>query len=172
MENISLKAKKFIRELESGNVYILCPCCNKPINAKNAGLFYLNDMTLDAQKIYEQQQEELKDRERYLKKLRKTILQKSEIAAKSTNIGFILERIAPSMPGFKFDRNDCRSLFDPIDYVIFEGLDKKGAVSRIIFSDIKTGAARLSPKQREIKELVENKKVEWDTYKQGKTNEK
>jgi predicted Holliday junction resolvase-like endonuclease len=83
------------------------------------------------------------------------------------NVGFILERLAPTMQGFRFDRNDCRSLFDPIDYVIFEGLSKKGAVSRIIFSDIKTGAAKLSKKQKDIKTLVEKKKIGWDTYKPG-----
>jgi predicted Holliday junction resolvase-like endonuclease len=60
------------------------------------------------------------------------------------NIGFILERIAPAMKAFEFDRNDCRSLFDPIDYIIFSGLTCHGKVDRLIFADIKTGNARLS----------------------------
>ena len=61
--------------------------------------------------------------------------------------------------------NDCRSLFDPIDYIIFEGLHKKGVVSKIIFTDIKTGAARLKNNQKEIKLAIENKKIEFKTYK-------
>ncbi len=69
------------------------------------------------------------------------------------------------MHDFPFDRNDCRSLFDPIDYVIFEGLSKRGVVSKVLFADIKTGRARLKRNQKEIKMLVENKKVDWDTYK-------
>ena len=77
----------------------------------------------------------------------------------------MLERIAPSLDGFKFEQNDCRSLFDPIDYVIFEGLTKKGKVDKIIIVDIKSGNARLSGKQRKIKELVNDKKVEFKTYK-------
>ena len=32
----------------------------------------------------------------------------------SVNLGFVLERIAPSLDGFTFDRNDCRSMFDPL----------------------------------------------------------
>jgi predicted Holliday junction resolvase-like endonuclease len=43
------------------------------------------------------------------------------------------------MRDFSFDRNDCRSLFDPIDYIIFEGLSKKNSVSKILFTEIKTG---------------------------------
>lgn len=69
------------------------------------------------------------------------------------------------MKKFHFDRNDCRSLFDPIDYVIFEGLSKKGTVNKIIFSDIKTGHSQLMVKQKQIKSLVEKKRVVWDTYK-------
>jgi predicted Holliday junction resolvase-like endonuclease len=55
-------------------------------------------------------------------------------------------------------------LFDPIDYVIFEGLCQRGIVSRIIFADIKTGSGSLSRRQREIRDLVNSKKVEFDTY--------
>ncbi len=159
------EAQDVIRTLESGDVYIQCPCCDLPIKAKDAGLFYLDDLTPDAQELYTQQLKEMKEREKTLKEIRKGISQKSEVGAKAVNIGFILERLAPAMSGFRFDRNDCRSLFDPIDYVIFEGLSKKSAVSKILFADIKTGAAKLSPKQKEIKTLVNKKKVEWETYK-------
>lgn len=68
------------------------------------------------------------------------------------------------MKGFCFEKNDCRSLFDPIDYVIFEGLTKKTSVSKILFVDIKTGKANLTGKQKEIRRLVQDKKVTWDTY--------
>ena len=81
------------------------------------------------------------------------------------NPGFILERIAPSMKYFKFERNDCRSLFDPIDYLIFEGLSRKGSVTKMLFVEIKTGGSNLSKKQKRIRELVEHKRVAWDTYK-------
>ncbi len=68
------------------------------------------------------------------------------------------------MKDFCFEKNDCRSLFDPIDYVIFEGLTQKGKVSKILFVDIKTGKASLSGRQKTIRNLVEDKKVTWDTY--------
>jgi predicted Holliday junction resolvase-like endonuclease len=71
------------------------------------------------------------------------------------------------MKDFCFDRNDCRSLFDPIDYIIFEGLSQKNSVSKILFVEIKTGKARLNNHQKEIRSLVERKRVEWDTYQKG-----
>lgn len=162
---ISKEAKEIIRTLESGDFYIQCPCCDEPVPLKKAGLFFLDEFTDDAKELYQQLRQDLKDREKELKEQRRAISQKSQVGAKAVNIGFILERLAPAMRGFRFDRNDCRSLFDPIDYVIFEGLSQKGVVSKILFSDIKTGAAKLSKKQNEIKALVEKKKLGWDTYK-------
>jgi predicted Holliday junction resolvase-like endonuclease len=55
-------------------------------------------------------------------------------------------------------------LFDPIDYVIFEGLHSKGIVTKIVFTDIKTGNAKLKSSQKEIRELVNAKKVTLKVY--------
>ena len=87
------------------------------------------------------------------------------MGAKAINLGFLLERLAPTLDGFTFNKNDCRSMFDPIDYVIFEGLSEKQKVDKIVFVDIKTGGARLTPKQRKIKQVVEDKNVGFKTYK-------
>lgn len=162
--NLAKEANGVISSLESGHFYGQCPCCEEPILLKDAGLFYLNDFSPDAEQRYQQLLQDLKERKKDLQARRKTISQTSEIGAKAVNIGFILERIAPSMEEFRFDRSDCRSLFDPIDYLIFEGLSKKGLVTKIVFADIKTGTARLGPKQKEIRDLVEGKRVVWDTY--------
>ena len=73
--------------------------------------------------------------------------------------------VAPALEQFRFEKNDCRSLFDPIDYVIFEGLHKTGKVQKIIFTDIKSGSANLKARQKSIKKLVQEKKLEFKTYK-------
>lgn len=162
--NLAKDAKEIIRTLEENRFYAECPCCGEAILLKDAGLFYLDDFSPQAEKLYKQRMAEIKEGEKELRERRKSIPRISEAKTTAVNIGFILERIAPSMKGFRFDRNDCRSLFDPIDYVIFEGLSKGGSVSKILFADIKTGKARLTGKQKEIRDLVEAKKVIWDTY--------
>lgn len=162
--NLAKDAKDIIRTLEENRFYAVCPCCEETILLKDTGLFYLDDFSSQAEELYKERLSELKEQEKALRERRKSIPRSSEIRATAVNIGFILERIAPSMKEFRFDRNDCRSLFDPIDYVIFEGLSKGGSVTKILFADIKTGGGRLTGKQREIRDLVEAKKVTWDTY--------
>ncbi|MBI5747686.1 MAG: hypothetical protein HZA00_01075 [Nitrospinae bacterium] len=131
---------------------------------KDANLFYLDDFPPEAEEIYKEMLEELKRQRLELREAEKNMSQKSQLGAESVNIGLILERIAPAFKTFPFEHNDCRSLFDPIDYVIFEGLNKKGVVSKIIFTDIKTGNAKLNKTQKEIKSLIQNKKVDFKVY--------
>jgi predicted Holliday junction resolvase-like endonuclease len=165
--NSAKEAEEIIRTLTANRFYAECQCCGESILLKEAGLFYLDDFTPEAEELYQCQLEGLKEEQKELRERRKSIPQISESRAKAVNIGFILERIAPSMKEFQFDRNDCRSLFDPIDYIIFEGLSMRGSVSKILFVEIKTGGARLTDKQREIREVIDHKHVLWDTYVKG-----
>jgi predicted Holliday junction resolvase-like endonuclease len=160
----SQKAREIIRTLQQKGFYAECPCCGEPVRLRDCGLFYLDEFTPEAEEIYNQLKADLTERKVEIKKRSTQISTRSEVGAKAVNIGFILERLAPSMSAFRFARNDCRSLFDPIDYVIFEGLSEKGAVTNIVFADIKTGAATLKPHQREIRSLVQTCKVQLETY--------
>lgn len=158
------KAQDLIRAIERGGFHCECPCCGEVMRLSDANLFYLDDFTPKALDRYQQMLDAIKSRRKELNEQRKNIPIRSQVGAASVNIGFILERIAPSLKSFAFSHNDCRSLFDPIDYVIFDGLSRKGIVENIIFADIKTGKARLQQNQKEIRSVVENKKIEFNTY--------
>jgi predicted Holliday junction resolvase-like endonuclease len=158
------KHLKIIQMLKSDGFYIECPCCNEEVSLRTMTLFDNDNFSEEALEIYETQLEFIKDRKEQLKKLKQIGTTKSEIGAQSTNIGFLLEKLAPTMGSFRFNHNDCRSLFDPIDYVIFEGLSNNGRIDKIFFVDIKTGNARLSKKQKEIKSAIVNKKVSFKVF--------
>ena len=164
MLNLKKEGIKLIQSLNEGNFHSECPCCGESFAIKDVGLFYLDDFSSEAKELYNQKICELKDRRKELKELRLKISKTSKVVAKAVNIGKILERLAPCMQTFPFERNDCRSLFDPIDYIIFEGLEKDGVVNKILFTDFKTGKARLSGKQKRIQKLVENKQVFWEIF--------
>lgn len=158
------KHQEIIKTLKAGNFYLECPNTNEEVAVKTLQLFDNDNFTDEALEIYEQQLAEIKATKERLKKIRDVGATKSEAGAHSINIGFILERLAPTMGSFRFNHNDCRSLFDPIDYVIFEGLATKGKVDKIFFIDIKTGNARLNRRQKEIKAVINSKKVNFKKF--------
>lgn len=169
--NLLKRAQEIIKALTGDKVYANCPCCEEPIRLSEANLFYLDNFSKVGSELYQAKLTEIRERKKYLRTRPKSVSVKSEIGARFVNIGAILERIAPSLSSFRFNRNDCRSLFDPIDYLIFEGLSNAGKVNRIIFAEIKTGKARLNARQQEIKSVVENKKIDFCTYEEGAIDE-
>ena len=141
-----------------------CPTCGEGIKLKDASLFSVDNFNAKAKQLLNEKKEELKMQREAISKKKSSTQQRVETTTNSVNMGFILERLAPVLEHFPFDKNDCRSLFDPIDYVIFEGLQKTGKVQKIFFVDIKSGKAKLKANQKAIKQMIEQKKVEFKNY--------
>src|SRR3989344_4397421 len=68
--------------------------------------------------------------------------------------GKSFENLFPFMNNYPYETRNFRFIGDPIDGISFEE-------NKIVFMEFKTGTSKLSEKQRKIKDIVENKKVEW-----------
>jgi predicted Holliday junction resolvase-like endonuclease len=78
----------------------------------------------------------------------------------STRYGQIFEQLVPFSSTFPGDPKRFRFLGDPIDGILFDN-------EKITFCEIKLNESRLSERQKKIKQLVLEKKVEWKEI-QGK----
>lgn len=145
-----------ISELTSGRgLYAQCPRCDETFALRKARMFdvkttlppYATEYLIQTKESLTEARADLRDRRRQAK-------ERPRRAAESVRIGKVIEKIAPSLPGFPMTVPDCRSLFEPIDYLVFEGLSTTGKVDSIRFVDVKTGNARLSPVQRQIRSAV------------------
>jgi len=74
--------------------------------------------------------------------------------------GRVHEQLVPHLPGFEFNPKDCRFLGSPVDFIVFDGL-ADGTVSRVVFLEVKTGSAALSAREREVREAIRGRRVEW-----------
>ena len=92
----------------------------------------------------------------YEEKIRKDAIERS----KAVITGKVSEQIAPYLPEFEFNPKDARFIGSPIDFVVFDGLDE-GEVRKIVFVEVKAGNSNLSKREKLIKDVVDNKKIEW-----------
>jgi predicted Holliday junction resolvase-like endonuclease len=76
-------------------------------------------------------------------------------------LGKTLEKIAPMFPGFGHHPCDVRPIFDPIDFVVFDGYFE-GEVTDITFVEFKTADSRPSQVQNSIRNAVEKKRVKFE----------
>jgi len=141
------------------------PECRMSFPLTKAQLFHGKPLEGPALDAAEKWRSELSYALDQIKERKKKTRERSERGVLDVNIGKVLEKIAPALPGFSFNCHDCRPLFEPIDYIVFEGLTENGIVDSIKVIDIKTGTPQLSDHQRQIKEAIEEQRVEWKTYK-------
>lgn len=107
--------------------------------------------------------------QRQLSKRVKEIRQEAIAKSRAGQLGKTLEKIAPMFPGFGHHPSDVRPIFDPIDFVIFDG-HYQGEVSEVVFVEFKTSQSSLSPVQRSIRRAIDKKAPSRFLWKYEKRN--
>ncbi len=74
--------------------------------------------------------------------------------SQSTRYGQIFEQMVPFSKDFPFDPKKFRFIGNPIDGIVFDD-------DKIIFCEIKLNNSNLSPRQKSIKKMVDDKRVYW-----------
>lgn len=165
-----MKRKKVIAELQQAkNIRAQCPHCDGEFWISKATIFdALGELPPTAQqfkdekeKSFQERAAEIQERIAALKGRVYSANVRSEHSAMSVNLGFILEKLALGFANFPHNPEDCRALYEPIDYIAFDGLTQANALESIAFMDVKTGKATLNGRQKMIKRAIEEGKVDY-----------
>lgn len=93
---------------------------------------------------------------RYSAAIRENAVQRSL----AVTAGKVHEQLVPYLPEFGFNPKDARFLGSPVDLVVFDGL-AAGDVRRVVFLEVKTGAAPLTTRERQVRDVIEAREVVW-----------
>ena len=77
--------------------------------------------------------------------------------------GKIVEQLAPYLQSFPYDPHDARFIGNPVDFVVFDGLNARRDVS-IVFVEVKSGKASLNENERRIREAIEKKRIKFEIF--------
>lgn len=80
--------------------------------------------------------------------------------SRAVTTGKVAEQLAPHFPSFPLNPREARFLGSPVDFVVFDGLED-GEVRRVVFVEVKTGAATLTTRERLVRDAVRAGRVEW-----------
>ncbi len=91
--------------------------------------------------------------------------QRKDAILKSRSVlsGQFSEQLAPYLPDFQYLPTECRFMGKPIDFIVFKGMDEK-KIDEVIFVEVKSGNAKLTEHEKNLKETIEKKKVKWVEY--------
>jgi predicted Holliday junction resolvase-like endonuclease len=82
----------------------------------------------------------------------------SRMLSRTSRDGVGGENVAPWMPGFPFEPRDASFLGNPVDYVVFDGLDE-GELREIVFVEVKTGQSGMTKRGQQIRRAVQDGRV-------------
>ena len=77
--------------------------------------------------------------------------------------GQFSEQIAPFLPNFRYLPTECKFIGKPIDFLVFKGMDEK-KIEEVIFVEVKSGNAKLSAQEKNLREAIDKKRVKWEEY--------
>ncbi len=129
--------------------------------ALTKGLIALQTSNVEMEKLLEQ----IRLRDGDIKTLKETVefqnLQYDKLFGqkKSSEVrtGKIVEQVAPFLADYPLNPRTARFIGDPIDFVHFDE-------DKVTFIEVKSGKSQLSKKQRMIRDLINDKKVEFKIY--------
>jgi predicted Holliday junction resolvase-like endonuclease len=133
-----------------------CPSCRGMFRLSEVELFYIPDRKKDFLGELRKKESELDER---VYDERKDALKRS----RASLMGSLFETVRPFLPGFKHNPGDLRSIWDPVDFISFNGLASSRCVESITFVEVKAGRSSLSPIERSIQRAVEEGKVGFET---------
>lgn len=92
-------------------------------------------------------------------------LRRSKRSQRAILGGKFSEHLAPYLPNFPqaLRASEGRFIGDPIDFVFFSGKDEQN-IKEIVFLEVKSGHAQLSPIEQQIRKAIEEKRVKWHEY--------
>ena len=78
--------------------------------------------------------------------------------------GQFSEQLAPFLPDFPFNPNECRFIGKPVDFIVFKGMDA-GKMDELVLVEVKSGKNRaLSNIERKLRDAVAEGRVSWLQY--------
>ncbi len=153
---------ELIHSLKSGPLIAECPLCYEEFALSDALLFDGTKPFPDEAEIHRlEYEDELKIRRALLKKKKTAASERAAITAEAVTIGKTIEHLVPVLDGFRFHPAECRALFSPIDFIVFEGLNSS-KVDSLTFLEIKSGNARLNKPQRLIRDAIRGERVSYE----------
>jgi predicted Holliday junction resolvase-like endonuclease len=155
---VSRAVRDLLASLRSDRSIWATAPCDHSYRLADSVLFYRSNFPTEALPGRDLKLEELRLAKEELKSLRKSLTTGFTQRSFDVTLGKTIEKVVPGLREFPYRPEDCRVLYEPIDYIVFNGL-AKGSLTSVDFVELKSGNANLSRDQRSIRDAVEDHRV-------------
>lgn len=146
---------------EFRKILCVCPCCGELVRLSDLHLStkgkvaktWLDDYD-KKDRLLGRKEERFEEREQ---KLREMAVEKGRKAAQIT----FNKAISPQLKALKLDPFDVKPILNPIDFVVFNGMNKNDSVNDIILLSKQIKNPELNQIRQQVKKSIVQNKYEW-----------
>ncbi len=146
------------------NILVICPHCGEIHRLSEMNIYYKGKIKKTWVDTLRAKEEKIGHMEDLLDEKRDAIKAAAQERGKR-QLPRLLRRSLPTICARGYFPQDLKVLFDPIDFVIFDGMNLKGKVKQVVLLDGPAHDKRHEKIQISIKQVVRKGNYEWMTVK-------
>lgn len=146
----------FLREQR--HIFGTCPHCHSLFRLVDARVSYDAPYRLDWMDRMENDQQSWEEKTANLKEREKEMRRAAIERATKTKLPRLLKSVVPAFAAHGLNPKDIKTVFHPIDFVVFDGLNRM-KVDRVLLMDRRKSEAKQVSVQRNVVETLETGSV-------------
>jgi predicted Holliday junction resolvase-like endonuclease len=146
---------------EFRKILCICPCCGEIVKVSDLRLKAKGPTIKTWLDIYEQKLASIEKKEEKFEEKEKQLREKSREKGRKEAEKIIHGMIPSSIRNMKIDLKDLIPIMHPVDFVVFEGMNKKDSISDILFLSKKVQISYLQVLRNQVKSAITQKQYSW-----------
>ncbi len=149
------------------NILGLCPHCGEFFRLTEIAISYRSRPRQTFLDALETEEDRLDRAEQRFEEQKEEIREAARKRGRN-QLPRLLRKAEPIFSCRGFFPQDAKALFDPIDFVVFDGMNRKGRIDRIVLFDGPPDSREREKVQRSVQRSVRAGNYEWRTVRVGR----
>lgn len=141
-------------------ILCVCPCCGEIVRVSDLHLQYNRKVAKTWLDNYELELVSLGDKERLFEEKEEMLRQKSIERGRAKVPMIVKQCLCEDFKQLNYDPYDIKAVMDPVDFVVFDGLNEGKEVRSVTFLT-RTPSIIMQPVIDSLKKAVDNTKYDW-----------
>lgn len=146
---------------EFRKILCICPCCGEIVRVSDLRLKIKGTAIRTWLDKYQKKEQEIEKKEERFDEIEKKLREIAREKGRKEAEKVFNKAILPSFKALKLDPFDVKPILNPVDFVIFKGMNKKEAISDIIFLSKEYKLPSLQLIRQQIQRAIVQKNYEW-----------
>ena len=142
-------------------ILCICPCCKGIVRVSDLHLKTKDKVAKTWLDDFEGKELKLLEKEQKFEEVEQKLREKAREEGRKQAEKAIETVLSPEFKSLRLDPFDVKPLLHPVDFLVFEGMNKEEVVDSVVLMSRRTTSPSLEKVRSQIGDLVSNKKYEW-----------